>query len=192
MYLDSCALIAKYRRTAIKYAVFMFFIIGAAYLQLTLADYIRILGVKPDLFIVCIVCASLLFDHSGALVLSALSGFLKDVFLMEQPGANIFASVLVCYAIISLLKKIEVDSHLRRCALCFLAVLFNDIIRIPLNFITGMTPGLGVLLRISLIEAVLTAAIFPFMFTASERLLSLAASGFPLFPFAFRRKRNRV
>lgn len=59
-------------------------------LQMTLARYLAIGGVKPDLVIMCVIFFGLFYGRSAGFEAGLAGGFLQDVFALDFFGLNTF------------------------------------------------------------------------------------------------------
>jgi rod shape-determining protein MreD len=157
-----------------KKYLFFLIIVFAAMLQVTLLDSFRILNVKPDLFLISIVIASIIFDFKWAIAVSIFAGILKDAFGADVFGINTLLFPLWSFSILKLSKKISLENNIICTGAVFIIVLLNDII-IRMIFISiGKTPvSLGSFLGITFLEAIYTVAILPLAFKGIRATLHL-------------------
>jgi len=140
---------------------FVFLILFLALLQVTFLQYFRIFGIKPDLFLICVVISSLYFEVVYALAMSLLCGILKDTFSIGIFGINTFFFPILSFLVMKLSRKVDLDNTPVLCAAAFLVTFFYGIIsRIAFSYM-GMVIPFWAFLRISLLESLYTALIFP-------------------------------
>jgi len=150
---------------------FPFFIVILWLLQMTVCEYLRIFTVKPDLLLVSVFISSLAFKRNTALSFSILAGILKDIPSSHQFGINTFLFALWCLLIIRLSKKITVDTYLIRALIVIILSFCGNIIsRFILLFLGNFIPW-GVFLRVSIFEALYTAAVLPIALRVFKPLL---------------------
>lgn len=133
-------------------------------LQVTVLDYAKIFNVKPDLLLISISLASLVFGLGEALVLSVFAGLFKDVIGIGTFGINTFLFTLWSLLIGKLAKEISIENNFRRTTLIFIITILHNII-MGLTFVyCGKSIPLGLFLRIVSIESIYTAGISPLVF----------------------------
>ncbi|MCX5708907.1 MAG: rod shape-determining protein MreD [Candidatus Omnitrophica bacterium] len=144
-----------------------------ALLQVSLLPYLRLYGTKPDLFLICVVVASLYFDVESALLISLLCGILKDIFSVNVFGLNTFFMPVFSFLLMKVSRKLALEDTPVLCAAIFLTTFFYAIVsRIALGYLGTVVP-FWAFLRISLIESLYTAAIFPLVFLLIKKIARL-------------------
>lgn len=133
-------------------------------LQVSVLDYFKLFGVKPDLLLICMVLASLYFELKWALCLSIFAGILKDIFSANIFGINILLFPLWSFIIIKLSKNIPVDNNVIRTLLIFLVVILNNIFIRAIFLFLGKPISWGVSLRVASLESLYTALVVPLAF----------------------------
>ncbi len=152
---------------------FIFLLLFFTLLQVGLLQNLRVFGVKPDLFLVCVVVVSLYFDVEYALIFSFLCGILKDTFSIYGFGLNTFFLPVLSFLVMKLSRKVALDNTPVLCAGVFLITIFYDIIiRIISGYLGAVIP-FWAFLRISLLESLYTALIFPIAFRLIKRAAHL-------------------
>lgn len=132
--------------------------------QLTLMDYFKLFGVKPDLLLISVILASLFYDMRWALLCSVFAGILKDVFGAAAFGINTSLFCLFSFAIIELAKKISIDNAFRQASLVFIiSFLYNLTIGI-VSIYSGNFIPLGIFLKILFISSAYTALLYLLFF----------------------------
>ena len=145
----------------IKRNNFIWMILFFALLQVSLLHNLFFFGAKPDLFLICVVIASLYFDAEYALAMSLLCGILKDTFSTGFFGLNTFLLPILSFMIIRLSRKIALDDTPVLCVAVFLITVGYDIIsRLALGYL-GVWIPFWAFLRITFLEALYTSLIFP-------------------------------
>jgi rod shape-determining protein MreD len=143
---------------------FILLIFLFALLQITLLPYLRLFGTKPDLFLTCMVVASLYFDVESALLMSLLCGVLKDIFSINAFGFNTFFMPVFSFLLMKISRKLVLDDTPVLCAAIFLTTFFYAIVsKIVLGYLGTVVP-FWAFLRIALVESLYTALIFPLVF----------------------------
>jgi rod shape-determining protein MreD len=145
-----------------------------ALLQVSVLHYFRLFGVKPDLFLICVVVVSLYFEVEYALLISFLCGVLKDIFSISPFGLNTFLLPVISFLVMKISRKLALDNTPVICAAVFLlAVLYDILSRIALGYLGTVVP-FWAFLRITLLESLYTAAIFPLTFKLFKRVVHLS------------------
>jgi len=145
--------------------IFALAIATLSILQVTLLDYLKVFGVKPDLLLICVVIASVSLELKWVLFFAIFSGFLKDIFAPGAFGINILMLPLWGFLTRQLSKKISIDNDSRRMVLIFVIVIFNDIAsRMIFLFLGNPSISLGIFLRIIILESLYTALVSPLVF----------------------------
>ena len=133
-------------------------------LQVTVFDYFKIFGIKPDLFLICVIALSLELELKWAFFFSLLAGSLKDIFSTGSPGINTLLFASWNFVIIRLSRNVTLDNALVRVILVWIiAILHNLIIRVIYLF-SGRAVPLGVFLRITFVGSFYTALVSPLVF----------------------------
>lgn len=146
---------------------FIFFILAAlALLQVTLLNYFKFFGVKPDLILVSVVFFSLFFEIKWAVFFTVAAGILKDIFSAGAFGINTILLPLWAILIIRLAKEISIDNHYICALLIFISVMVNGIIIRLVSLYLGNFIPFGIFLKIVFLESIYTAAVSPLVFRA--------------------------
>ncbi|MFH1640793.1 MAG: rod shape-determining protein MreD [Candidatus Omnitrophota bacterium] len=136
-------------------------IIILALLEVTLLDYIRVFGTKPDLLIISVFVLSFYAGFKWALPLAILAGALKDAFGSYPFGLNTLLFSVWSILLIKLSKKVSIDSDLIRAILVFIILVFNNIIARMILLFSGNSIPLGIFLRVTFLESLYTASVLP-------------------------------
>ena len=156
-----------------KNSIFIAAIIIFALLQTTILNCVTIFNVKPDLLLSSVIIASLFFKPQWAIPLSIFAGILKDIFSVNVFGLNSILFFLWSFLIIKLSRKISFDSNYVRLVLVFIIAILNNIITRLIFLFLGNFISLGLFLRITFIESLYTALIFPLALRFTRNLLSV-------------------
>ncbi len=138
---------------------FLLIIFICALLQSTILNTFRILAVKPDLILVCVVLASVSLDWKWALSCALFAGILKDTFGQAALGINTLLFPLWSYLLAKLSRKISLDDSLVLTAAAFSVIFLNDIVGHFINLYLGKFVSTGIFLRITFIEASYSALV---------------------------------
>jgi len=154
--------------------IFLLVIVIFSIFEITILDYFKVFGVKPDLFLICVVMVSIIFvfELRWALFLSIFAGVLKDTFSLNVFGINTLLFPLWSLLIIKLSKNILIENNFIYAALVFIIVIFHDIVTRLINLTLGNFIPLIIFLRITLIESLYTALIFPLVFKLNQPMLN--------------------
>jgi rod shape-determining protein MreD len=152
---------------------FILLIFLFALLQVSLLPYLRFFGTKPDLFLICVVVASLYFDVESALLISLLCGVLKDILSINTFGLNTFFLPIFSFLLMKVSRKLALDDTLVLCAAVFLITFFYAVItRVVSGYLAAVIP-FGGFFRIALTESLYTAMIFPWAFRLIKKTVRL-------------------
>lgn len=97
----------------------------SAFLQLTVLDYISVLGVKPDIMLVSIVFFGLFFGSSAGLEAGLVSGIIQDIFVLDFFGINMIVLGVTGFVAGAINEKVFKESPLTRTILVLFFVLFS-------------------------------------------------------------------
>jgi rod shape-determining protein MreD len=148
--------------------IFFLIIVVLGILQVTILNYFKILGVKPDLLLISAVFASLVFEFKWAFVLSVFAGMFKDIFGASAFGINTLLFSLWSFLIVRLNKEITIDYNFIRMALIFIiSVVHNTISGLVLVYSGSFIPA-GLFLGIVFLQSIYTALVLPLMFKINE------------------------
>lgn len=153
--------------------IFLFIILIFALFQTTVLDYVKIFGVKPDLFLISVVLAGIYFEWRWALFISLFSGILKDTFGINTFGINTLLFPLLCFLIIQLNKKLSIDNFFLCSIVTFIVtLLYGALARVISMYLNNFLPY-PVFLRISFLEALYTSLVFPLIFRVIKKVIYL-------------------
>lgn len=152
--------------------VFLLAIVIFSIFQVTILNNFRIFNVKPDLLLISVVMASLIFEFKWALLLSIFIGILKDALCINTFGINTLLFPLWAFIIIKLSKKISVDNNFIRVVFVLIITISNIIItKLMFLFLNSFVIPLGIFIRTAFIESLYTALIFPLVFKIIKPLV---------------------
>lgn len=153
--------------------IFLLIILIFALLQTTMLDYVKIFGVKPDLFLISIVLAGIYFEARWALFISLFSGILEDILGINTFGINTLLFPLMCFLVIQLNKKLSIDNYFLCSIVTFICtLLYAAGTRLIFLYLNNFIP-LSVFLRIAFFEALYTSLIFSLIFRTIKRVIYL-------------------
>ncbi len=142
-------------------------------LQVSVLHYFRIFTAKPDLLLICAVAASIYFEVESALLFSLLCGILKDIFSISPFGLNTFLLPVFSFLVIKLSRRIALVDTPVLCAATFVIAFFYAVTsRLILGYLGTMIP-FRAFLRISFLESLYTALVFPLVFRLIKKALYL-------------------
>lgn len=151
-----------------KNLIFFLIIVILGIVQVTLLDYFKVFGVKPDLLLIGACFASLVFEFKWALVLSLFAGLFKDILGTYVFGINTLLFALWSFLIARLNKEITIDYNFIRMALVFIiSLIHNTLSGLILIYLGNLIP-LGLFLRIVILQSIYTALVLPLIFKLWE------------------------
>jgi len=151
--------------------IFFLIIVALGMLQVTVLNYFKIFGVKPDLLLITVVIAGLFFEFKWAFVLSVFAGLFKDVFGANIFGINTLLFPLWSFLIVRLNKEITIDYNFIRIILVFIVSLLHNTITGLILIYSGNLIPLGLFLRIVSLQSIYTALVLPLILWIGQRLL---------------------
>lgn len=154
-----------------KNLIYLVFVSVTAILQLTLLDYIKVFGVKPDLLLLSVIVMSLCLPLGWALPMSILAGIFKDA-SGSGPALNSLLFAAWSIFVFRLNKKINIEHAYLRMALVFVVVFLHNLIAGAVYVYAGSPFVLGIFLRILLLGAAYTALVSPAVFALHDRFLA--------------------
>ena len=144
------------------------FIILLCTLQITLLDFFRIFGIKPDLILIGVILVSLRWQLRQALILALFAGIMKDIFGPHKFAVNTPLLCLWVFLVMRLSRDLSFDNTLIRAVLIFFVCLASDIAAGTIFFFAGSYTPVGVFLRVWFLESLYTAAVSPLVFKAAR------------------------
>lgn len=140
----------------------------AVLLQLSFLNIFSISGVKPNFILIFVIIAALNFEISISIVFGIFAGLLKDIFITDLPGINIFLFALWVLLINRLSRKIFIDNNVTCMILVFSVALLNGIALNLIYLFLAKPLPVGIFLRISFLESIYTALFFPLVFKITK------------------------
>ncbi len=141
-------------------------------LEVTILDYFKIFNIKPDLFLIGVLMASLSFSFQPrlAILLSASSGMLKDILGINAFGINTLLFALWSFLIIKLSRKITLDNNLISAGVMFIIVILNGAAIKIIFLFSGKFMPWAVFLRTAFLESLYTALVLPLVFSVWAKI----------------------
>lgn len=140
--------------------------------QLTILDYFKIFGVKPDLLLASIVIASLFFESKWVIVLAVFAGILKDIFGINTLGINVLLFPLWGFIVIELSKRLSIENNFIYLGFIFIITILNSMmLRLISMFMGSIVVSWVVFLRIAFLESLYTSLISPLLFKITKLVL---------------------
>lgn len=154
-----------------KKIIYLFIIFVAGILQATLLDSFKVFGVKPDLLLISVIFAGLVFQLKWALVFGIVAGIFKDSLGANPFGINTILFPLWIFLVIKISRKIPLDNNLIRTALVSIIVVFGNLIARIIFFALGnpVSP-LRIFLRVTFLELLYAAVILMAVFKVIRSL----------------------
>ncbi len=143
-----------------KLSFLAFLALALGIFQLTLLDYFRVFGARPDLFLVCVVIASLFLSPRQAILFSIALGVFKDSFSPQAFGLDILLFSLWSYLIINVTRSVSLEDNLSQALLAFVAALLQNIVSGAILAYSGSFIPFGIFTRIVFIGSIYTALVF--------------------------------
>lgn len=154
--------------------IFLPIIVMLGILQVTVLDYFKLFGVKPDLLFLVTLTAGFLFyfELKWVLSLGIFAGILKDILSPNPFGINTLLFPLWNFVTIKLSKKVSIENNFLRSIYIFIIVALNDIVTRLIYVCLGNFIPIGVFLRITFLGSLYTALISPLVFEAIKPIVS--------------------
>jgi rod shape-determining protein MreD len=140
-----------------------------AFLQITILDYFKVFGVKPDLILIAVFIAVLFLDLKSALGVGLLAGVFKDVFTSNVLGFSAALFPIWVLLIANLIKRVSIEDNISRIFLLFVVALLNNVISgLVLIYSIGFL-SFGIFLRITFLASAYTALILALILRIIKR-----------------------
>lgn len=153
--------------------LFLFILLALGVLQVTVMGYFQIFGTMPDLLLVGVVIASLIFDLRLALLCGLLAGVFKDSLGLNTFGINALIFVSWSFLIAEVSRRLSINTNSRRMVLIFIVALMHNLLNgLALAFL-GKSIPLGIFLRVIFISSIYTALALPAVFGITELSLEI-------------------
>jgi len=137
-------------------------------LQVTILDYLRFFYARPDLLLISVAVAALVFDLRSSLIFGLFAGLLKDVFSPGVFGLNTVLFPLWGYLVFRLSRLIPIEEDILRMGLVFILTVLHNAVMGVLLISQGEMISFGIFLRIVVVQAILTALVSPLVFKLSK------------------------
>jgi rod shape-determining protein MreD len=125
--------------------------------QVTILDYIKIFGVKPDIILMYVCFISLVFELKWALPLSIFAGFLKDIFLVTPYDLNAVLFAFFSFSIRQFMHRVSLEKNLMPIAflfIVFMVTLIHHTLTGLILIYSGKKITLGIFLRIITVQSI--------------------------------------
>lgn len=139
----------------------LLFLIG---LQNSLFEYIKILGVKPDIVLVFIICFTLIRGNPQGTVIGIFGGVLEDVFFAAVFGINSIACMLTAFLIGNVEGKIYKDNIFIPGIFAFGGTLVKELIVYLFLYLTRSNLDIAVALTNKIVPEAIYNTIFIVIF----------------------------
>lgn len=130
------------------------------FLQITILDYFKVFGVKPDLILIAVFIAAFSLDLKSALGVGLLAGVFKDAFTSNLLSFNAVLFPLWVFLIVKLIKRVSIEDNISRVFILFLVALLNNVISGFVLIYSIGSLSFGIFLRITFLASAYTALIF--------------------------------
>lgn len=137
-------------------------------LQVTILDYLRFFYARPDLLLISVAVAALVFDLRSSLIFGLFAGLLKDVFSPGVFGLNTVLFPLWGYLVFRLSRLIPIEEDILRMGLVFILTVLHNAVMGVLLISQGEMISFGIFLLIVVVQAILTALVSPLVFKLSK------------------------
>lgn len=139
--------------------IFFVAVVLLSLLQVSLLEYAKVLGAKPDTLFAAAIIAGLSLEPGWALAAAIFCGLLKDAFGTGPAFLNTAVFTLWALAVIQLIRKITVENRLIASAFVLIAATANCLfVRFLSYAFSGIVLSMGTLVRTAFLESLYTAA----------------------------------
>ncbi len=140
-------------------------IVVAVIAQTTVAPYLTVLGAKPDVALVAVVCLALMLGPVWGAAAGFSAGLLLDIALVQIMGISSFLFTLAGYFSGRLAERVDPASWLPPVVAVFTATLVVESLSAVIMFLLGVEAsvwfiGLRIVLPEAILNALLTSPIF--------------------------------
>jgi rod shape-determining protein MreD len=147
----------------------------ALILQMTIVDYLKISGAKPDLMLILVIFFGLFFGVSAGLESGFAAGLSKDIFSTDIFGINTLTLVVTGLMVGLLSPKFFKESRITQAAIVFALALLSMLV----HYITGSIISnvtymnlpeyiFGLMIPASLYTCAVSAIIFPILINSYD------------------------
>ncbi len=144
------------------FIIFLLFVV--ALLQVSILQYFKIFGAKPDLLLIAVFWFTLSCPSKQAVILSACAGLLEDIFAPYSFGIYSLLFALFSLSIIRLGKEISIDNNLVRFIVFYIISFCNTAVIRFLFFLLGNNVPLNIFLRVAFLGSLYNALIALLLF----------------------------
>lgn len=137
-------------------------------IQLTLLQYFKVFGVKPDLLLAVVVIAGISLRIRWAIIFGALVGIFKDIFGLNVFGLNILLFTCWSFLAAKISRKVSIEDGVSAALLVFIIALLQNIISGSVIFYSGASVPFGIFLRIVILGSLYTALTLPLILKAAK------------------------
>ncbi|MHB0915422.1 MAG: rod shape-determining protein MreD [Thermoleophilia bacterium] len=156
------------------YIRFLTFLLFIVIVQTTIAPVITVLGAKPDIALVAVICVALLKGPAWGAAAGFAIGLLVDVALVQTMGISSFLMTLGGYFSGRYAENLDLSSWFPTTFIVFAASLVVKMMFALMMYLIGVEAALSfVLLRIVLPTAVINALLATPVFIISRKWLSI-------------------
>jgi len=150
------------------------FILFIVIVQTTIAPVITVLGAKPDVALIAVVCVALLKGPAWGAGAGFTMGLLVDVALMQTMGISSFLMTLAGYFRGRYAENLDLTSWFPPTFIVFCATLVVKLMNALIMYLIGVEASFGfVLLRIVLPTAAINALLATLVFVVCRWWLSV-------------------
>ena len=144
-----------------KASVFLVITLVLGVFQLTLLDYFRIFGIKPDFLLAAVVIAGLFFPMRLTVIFGLFIGIFKDIFSLNAFGLNLLLFGLWALLTVKISRKMSIEDNITRALLVFVIGLLQNIASGLSMVYSGSLIPCGIFLRIVFLGSLYTAFTLP-------------------------------
>jgi rod shape-determining protein MreD len=143
-------------------------------LQSTFFNYIKIMGVKPDLLLVIVVIYALHNEEKSGGLFGFAAGLLQDIITGKYLGLNSFTKGIIAFFVSHMEQKIYKENIIIPVMLVFTASIGHDVlyyfIRSLVDFNVSLTTAfLGIILPSAVYNSLLVPIIYPKLHSSFTR-----------------------
>ncbi|MCL4473723.1 MAG: rod shape-determining protein MreD [Actinobacteria bacterium] len=147
-------------------------VIGAVVVQTSAAPYLTVLGAKPDVAMVIVICLAMMRGPVWGATVGFATGLLIDIALFQTLGISSFLFTLAGYFSGRYAEGVDPDSWFPPVLIVFVCTAVVQVLHAMIMFLLGVEASAGfVLLRIVLPTAILNALLAAPIFVVSRWLL---------------------
>ncbi len=153
--------------------LFLAILLVLGMLQVTAMNYFKIFGIKPDLLLIAVAVASLIFDFKLALLYSLLAGIFKDSLGLDTFGVNTLTFALWSFLIAQASRRLSINTNLRQVLLIFIFAFIHSLMSALSLAFSGSFIPVGIFLRILFVGSLYTALVSPLVFRITKLSLRI-------------------